>query len=59
MYMFTKGKILIVYFDDYSLGITMPKHSTIWIAQSVSIGLLSSQYRQWGEIRLRKKIHVF
>lgn len=46
MYMFTKGKILIVYFDDYSLGITMPKHSTIWIAQSVSIGLLSSQYRQ-------------
>lgn len=59
MYMLTKGKILIVYFDDSSLGITMPKHSTIWIAQNASIRLLSSLYRQWGEIHLQKKINVF
>jgi len=47
--MITKGKILIVYFYDSSLGIPMPKHSTIWTAQSASISLLSSLYEQWGE----------
>lgn len=39
MYMLTKGEILIVYFDYSSLGITMPKHNTVWIAQSPRLGL--------------------
>lgn len=35
--MLTKGKILIVYFDDYSLGIAAPKHSHYmnWLLNSL------------------------
>lgn len=37
MYTLAKCRILIVHFDDSSLDVAMPKHSTVGIAQRASL----------------------